>query len=98
MSAGPVNAVAPQAARHVDIVQAMAQASGARLILAVPARMLRLALGEMSGLFLDSQRVSPNAASAAGFTFRFATIESAVANLLQRPRSQDGRSFCRVRP
>lgn len=79
---GVVNAVAPQQTRHGDVVAAMAQVGGAWATLAAPAWALRLALGEMAHLFLDSQRVSARGALAAGYVFRFPDIQSAAADLL----------------
>ncbi len=81
---GPVNAVAPQESRHGDVIAAMAEARGALLTISAPAWALRLALGDMAHLFLDSQRVLPRAAGVAGFVFKHPDIESACADLLGR--------------
>ena len=81
---GPINAVAPRETTHGDVMRAAAETVGCKLLIPAPAFALRLALGEMSALFLDSQRVIPRAAGAAGFTFKFATIEDAAADLLGR--------------
>jgi hypothetical protein len=86
---GAVNAVAPQETRNGDVVAAMARVSGAWATLAAPAWALRLGLGEMAHLFLDSQRVSARGALAAGYAFRFANIESAAADLLGAPRGSE---------
>ena len=47
--------------------------------LAAPARLVRLALGEFSDLFLASQRVLPSAALDRGFVFTRPTLERAFA-------------------
>lgn len=79
---GVVNAVAPQNVRHGEVIAAMARAGGAWLTLRAPAWAVRFGFGEMAHLFLDSQRVTPRTALAAGFVFRFPTIESAAGDLL----------------
>jgi uncharacterized protein (TIGR01777 family) len=84
---GVVNAVAPQQARHGEFVAAMARASGAWLTLAAPAGALRLGLGELAHLFLDSQRTAADAALATGYEFQFPDIDSATADLFGRSAS-----------
>lgn len=79
---GVINAVAPQETRHGEVIAAMARARGAWATLAAPAWALRLGLGEMAHLFLDSQRVSARGALAAGYAFRFPDIDGAAADLL----------------
>lgn len=84
---GPINAVAPLATRHSEIASGIARAGRAWGLVAAPAWLLRLALGEMAGLFLDSQRVAPNAALAVGFAYRFPDAGSAIRELLGRRAS-----------
>lgn len=79
---GAINAVAPEETRHGDVVAAMARVSGGWATLSAPAWALRLGLGEMAHLLLDSQRVSARGALAAGYVFRFPGIESAAVDLL----------------
>lgn len=81
---GPVNATAPGLARHGEAIAAAVRATGPALVLSVPARLLRLGLGEMACLFLDSQRVVPMAAAVARFSFAFPTIEAAAEDLTGR--------------
>lgn len=49
---------------------------------AVPEFVLKTMLGEMSALVLESARVSSGKIEAAGFVFRYADIDAALANLL----------------
>lgn len=91
---GPINAVAPQDTRHATVMRAAADAVGCRLVIPIPAIMLRTGLGEMSGLFLHSQRVIPRALGAAGFAFDFPTIEAAASDLLH-PRTPPAESSAR---
>jgi NAD dependent epimerase/dehydratase family enzyme len=50
----------------------------------VPEPVLRLALGEMSSELLTSARVLPRRLLAAGFEFRYLTIDDALAAELGR--------------
>ena len=51
-------------------------------ILPVPALALKLLLGEMSCLFLSSQRALPQKALASGFAFEHPNLEEALRNLI----------------
>jgi predicted DCC family thiol-disulfide oxidoreductase YuxK len=82
--AGPINAVAPEAARQAEFARSLAHAFGRKVRLAVPARALQLGLGELSLLFLGSQRVRPEAALHAGFLYRFPALGPAFADLYGR--------------
>jgi uncharacterized protein (TIGR01777 family) len=86
---GPINAVAPQETRHGALIRAAADAVGCKILLPVPAFLLRTGLGEMSALFLDSARVIPRALGAVGFVFEFATIEAAACDLLRRQPAKE---------
>ena len=46
-----------------------------------PAPLLRLGLGELSGLLLGGQRVYPRRLEDQGFTFRFPSLEEALEDL-----------------
>lgn len=76
---GPLNAVLPAPLRNADFTRALARAVHRPAILPVPAFALKLGLGELSGLLLDSQRVRPEATLASGYRFRHSTIEAALA-------------------
>jgi NAD dependent epimerase/dehydratase family enzyme len=49
---------------------------------AVPPVAIKLLFGEFGQVLLDSQRVLPTAALAAGFAFRFPELEPALRNVL----------------
>jgi hypothetical protein len=82
---GPINAVAPNPVSHQASMRQLGSTLRRPVLLKVPAFVLRLGLGELSGLFLTSQRVSPKVAEAAGFEFAFPKIEGAFADLYGRP-------------
>jgi NAD dependent epimerase/dehydratase family enzyme len=45
---------------------------------------MKLALGELSHLMLDSQRVLPEATLASGYRFRFPTLAAAAEEIFAR--------------
>lgn len=80
--AGVVNLVAPQAVRQGEFARTLGRALGRRAWLPAPASLMRLALGEMADVLLAGQRVVPARLLAAGYAFRFADLDSALADLL----------------
>jgi uncharacterized protein (TIGR01777 family) len=82
---GPVNLVAPAAARNAEMARAIGRALGRPALVPAPTLALRLALGERVEVLLASQRVRPAAAEAAGYSFRFAALQPALNDLLRRP-------------
>jgi uncharacterized protein (TIGR01777 family) len=79
---GPVNAVAPHAATHLQMQRALAHALHRPMPMRVPAFVVRAGLGEMSQLLMDGQRVVPRRAIASGFTFRHADLVGALKHLV----------------
>lgn len=82
---GPLNAVSPEPADNARFTAALGKALGRPTLFPVPAFLLRLLLGELSGLLLGSQKAEPRAALAAGCRFRHPSIEEALADLLAHP-------------
>ncbi|MDU0330581.1 TIGR01777 family oxidoreductase [Paenibacillus sp. 3LSP] len=78
---GPVNAVSPQPVTNQEFGRTVCRVHHRPFWLPLPASVLRAALGEMSMLLLEGQKVVPQALLAAGFTFNFPDLESAVADL-----------------
>ncbi len=79
---GAVNAVAPEPVRQSDFAEALARAVEWPRWLRIPAKPLRFALGELSQLFLDGQRVSAARLLRYGFAFRFPDLTAALDDLL----------------
>jgi hypothetical protein len=79
---GPLNAVAPHPVTNADFTRELARALRRPALFPVPEFALRLLFGEMADVLLDSQRVAPAAAEAAGFRFRFPQLPPALAALL----------------
>ncbi len=78
---GPINAVAPSSVRQGDFAAILARAQQRPLWLAVPAAPMRLALGELSQLLLDGQRVIPQRALQTGYRFGWPALEEALEDL-----------------
>jgi uncharacterized protein len=76
---GPVNITAPAPVTETVLTRELARALHRPALLRVPAPVLRLVLGELSGELLGSQRVLPRRLLAAGFEFVHADIASALA-------------------
>ncbi len=79
---GPVNLCAPHPVRMREFVQTLGRILRRPAILRVPALALRLLLGEMADVVLSSQRVVPDVASRAGFSWSYPRVESALTDLL----------------
>ncbi|HEY5892780.1 MAG TPA: TIGR01777 family oxidoreductase [Chthoniobacterales bacterium] len=79
---GPVNAAAPGTCTNAEFTRALAAGVHRPAIFATPEFVLKAALGGQAGLVLESQRVVPQKALAAGFNFAFPTLNSAFSNLL----------------
>jgi len=80
---GPLNATAPNPSRNADFTRALAQALHRPAFFTVPAAALRVILGGFSSELLESRRILPAAASAAGYTFRFSNLEPALKDLMK---------------
>ena len=79
---GPYNFCAPGAVRQKDFARALGAALGRPAVVPAPSLALRLMMGEVAGLLLASQQVRPDRLTADGFAFRFADIDSALADLV----------------
>jgi len=80
---GPVNAVAPEPVTNSDFTRALASALRRPAFLPVPSAALQILFGEMSEVLLASQRVLPRKAVSAGFSFRYAHLPDALADLFR---------------
>ncbi len=78
---GPVLGTAPTACRNGTFAASLGQALGRPALFPTPGFVLRLVLGEASALALDSLRCRPQRLLDAGFSWRFATLDAALADL-----------------
>ena len=83
-ASGPFNLTAPDTITNRRLAQLIGQVLNRPAILPVPALALRLALGEMSTVVLDGQRVIPARLQDLGYTFRFPEAEAALRDLLKQ--------------
>jgi uncharacterized protein (TIGR01777 family) len=83
---GPYNLTAPNPVTNAELTAALRHAFGKPDFrwLRVPEPVLRLAVGEVSSELLTSARVLPHRLLAAGFTFKYPTIDAALAAELRR--------------
>jgi uncharacterized protein (TIGR01777 family) len=75
---GPVNLCAPEPARNREVIAALGRWAHRPTVLPVPPVALRLALGELAGDVLASQRVFPRRLLGAGFPFAHGTLDDAA--------------------
>ena len=80
-ASGPYNACAPQPVRNAEFAKAFATSLGRPAPLPVPALALQIGLGELSGLILGGQKALPLRLQAAGYPFRFISLDAALADL-----------------
>ncbi len=80
---GAVNAVAPSAVRNLELTETLARVLGRPAAIPVPGFALRAALGPLAGELLGSRFIVPARLLAAGFAFRHAALEPALASELK---------------
>ncbi len=81
---GPLNAVMPDPVRNSTFTRALARAAHRPAIFPAPVFALKIGLGELSHLLLDSQRVLPEATLATGYVYRFPTLDTALSDVFAR--------------
>ncbi len=87
--AGPVNAVMPEPVTNSTFTKSLAASVHRPAILPAPSFALKLALGDLSHVLLDSSRVSPGVALKFGFRYKFPTLEAAFQAPQDPGRSAD---------
>jgi uncharacterized protein (TIGR01777 family) len=79
---GPVNATAPNSVTNRELSKAFGRVMRRPSIFPAPAFMLRIVLGEMADMVLNSQRVVPKRALEYGYKFRYPEIEPALRSII----------------
>lgn len=80
-AAGPFNFSAPKPATNATFTRAIGRALGRPTLFRVPSFIIKLALGEMSAVALDSERMVPRRLLEAGFQFKFTEAYQALTDL-----------------
>ena len=80
---GPVNIVMPEPVTNREFTRAAATAVHRPALVPAPAFALRLILGDLSHLMLDSERVVPKRFLEAGFPYRFPTVSAAMKEVFR---------------
>jgi uncharacterized protein (TIGR01777 family) len=84
---GPVNVTAPQPIRQGEFARVIGKALGRPSFMPTPGFALRIAVGEMAGAIVASQRVIPEKAIKHGYRFHYTDLESALQSLLKQRAS-----------
>lgn len=79
---GPFALTAPELVRNQEFSQVLARVLRRPNLVRAPTWALRLALGEMASVLLDSQRLPPANLLRLGMGFRFGGLEAALVDLL----------------
>lgn len=81
---GAINAVMPEPATNALFTKEAARAAHRLALLPAPAFALRLALGDLSHLMLDSQRIIPKRFMELGFPYRFRSVGAAMDEVFRK--------------
>lgn len=82
--AGTWNAVAPQSERNIDLMRIVRNNyPSPSLLISAPAFALKLILGEMSKVILNSNNVSVDKLLKSGYTFKYSNAVAALRDLLK---------------
>lgn len=79
---GPVNFVAPGAARNADFTKSLAKVMHRPAIFTVPSFALKLAMGEMAETLLGGVRAAPQVLEQHGYRFLYGSLAEALKGIL----------------
>lgn len=85
-ASGAFNACAPEPVRNAAFTEALGRRLHRPTLLPLPAPLLRVGLGELSGLLLGGQHALPARLQLAGFAFRHSYLATALDDLLGQAR------------
>lgn len=84
---GIYNAVAPQQITNKDMMASIMKACGMKgILMSAPAFALQLAMGEMSRVVLNSNRIDTGKLARAGFQWKYTEVGNAVKHLLGKEK------------
>jgi hypothetical protein len=79
---GPVNVTSPEPVRMKEFCRVLGQVMRSPSWLPVSGFFLKVVLGEMSDMLLNSQRVLPDKVLKEGFVFKFTELENALKDII----------------
>jgi NAD dependent epimerase/dehydratase family enzyme len=80
---GPVNAVMPHPVTNEEFTNAAGKAAHRLTLFPAPSFAIRLGLGDLSHLLLDSQRVIPKRFQQIRFPYRYETVGDAMKEVFR---------------
>lgn len=80
---GVYNLTSPRIMTNANFAKTLGKVMGRPAVMPTPAFAIRLALGEMASLVLDSQRVIPTRLQASDFTFQYPDAENALNDIIK---------------
>jgi uncharacterized protein (TIGR01777 family) len=83
-ASGPFNVTAPEPKTNTDFGKTLGRILGRPSLVPLPGIAMRIALGEVSSVVLEGQRVIPKRLLDMGFEFRFPDTESSLRDLLDK--------------
>jgi uncharacterized protein len=82
---GIINAVAPEPLQNKDFVKEISKGlPSSKLVISAPALAIKLALGEMSAVVLNSNRVLPTQLQKWNYQFKFMKVSDSIRDLVER--------------
>ena len=78
------NAISPNPITNAFFTKTLGKILNQPTFIPIPSLVLKLLLGEMSGIILESQRVSPHGFLEEGFNYEYPDLEKAIRNILKR--------------
>ena len=81
---GPFNCTAPAPVRNAELAKTLGRKLHRPACMPAPAFLIKLALGEFGEVLLDSQRAVPAKLTAAGFTFQYPDLDTALGEIVDR--------------
>jgi NAD dependent epimerase/dehydratase family enzyme len=84
---GPFNLTAPNPVTNKELMQALGRSLHRPAFVPTPGFALRILKGKVASMLTTGQRVLPTKALQLGYTFKFPTLDAALADLAARDRA-----------
>ena len=80
---GPINLVSPDSLNNYTFSKTLGRLLNRPVFFRIPDKMLRIILGEMSALLLNSSNIHPKVLLDSGYKFEFSNLDEALNNLIK---------------